>query len=59
VQVSGLKWAYDVGAPFGNRVTRACDAPRRHPDTLERAVEIATNNFMASGGDQFTTLTQG
>ena len=58
VQVSGLKWAYDADAPFGNRVTRVT-LPDGTPIDPNATYKIATNNFMASGGDQFTTLTQG
>ncbi len=58
VQVSGLRWAFDADAPFGNRVTRVtlADGSPIDPSATYR---IATNNFMASGGDQFTTLMQG
>jgi 5'-nucleotidase/UDP-sugar diphosphatase len=58
VQVSGLTWAYDADAPFGNRVTRVTlpDGTLIDPNATYK---IATNNFMATGGDQFTTLTQG
>jgi 5'-nucleotidase len=58
VQVSGLKWTYDDAAPFGNRVTevRLPDGQLINPTAT---YTIATNNFMAAGGDQFTTLTQG
>jgi 5'-nucleotidase/UDP-sugar diphosphatase len=58
VQVSGLKWAYDADAPFGNRVTRVT-LPDGTPIDPNATYKIATNNFMAAGGDQFTTLTQG
>ncbi len=58
VQVSGLKWAYDAEAPFGNRVTRVT-LPDGTPIDPNATYKIATNNFMATGGDEFTTLTQG
>ncbi len=58
VQVSGLKWAYDAEAPFGNRVTRVT-LPDGTPIAQDATYRIATNNFMATGGDQFTTLKQG
>ncbi|HEV8045884.1 MAG TPA: 5'-nucleotidase C-terminal domain-containing protein, partial [Rubrobacter sp.] len=58
VQVSGLKWAYDAEAPFGDRVTRVT-LPDGTPIDPNATYKIATNNFMATGGDQFTTLTQG
>jgi 5'-nucleotidase len=58
VQVSGLTWSYDADAPFGDRVTSVTwpDGTSIDPAATYR---IATNNFMAGGGDQFTTLTQG
>lgn len=57
VQVSGLVWAFDPDAPFGSRVTSVTvgGAPLDPAATYR----VATNNFMAAGGDQFTTLTQG
>lgn len=58
VQVSGLRWAYDADAPFGTRVTRVT-LPGGTPIDPNATYRIATNNFMASGGDQFTTLEQG
>lgn len=58
VQVSGLKWAYDADAPFGDRVTRIT-LPDGTPIDPNATYKVATNNFMATGGDQFTTLTQG
>jgi 5'-nucleotidase len=58
VQVSGLRWAFDADAPFGSRVTRVT-LPNGTPIEPGATYRIATNNFMASGGDQFTTLTQG
>lgn len=58
VQVSGLRWVYDADAPFGDRVTAV---PLQDGAPLDDAVtyRIATSNFMATGGDQFTILTKG
>jgi 2',3'-cyclic-nucleotide 2'-phosphodiesterase (5'-nucleotidase family) len=58
VQVSGLRWSYDAEAPFGSRVTSVtlADGTPLDPDATFR---VATNNFMATGGDQLTTLTKG
>ncbi len=58
VQVSRLRWSYDAEAPFGSRVTSVtlADGTPLDPDATYR---VATNNFMATGGDQFTTLTKG
>jgi 5'-nucleotidase len=59
VQVSGLRWTYDADAPFGNRVTEVTLPDGTTPIDPTATYTIATNNFMASGGDEFTTLTQG
>lgn len=58
VQVSGLTWAYDDAAPFGDRVT-SVTLPDGTPLDPAATYRVATNNFMAGGGDQFTTLTEG
>ncbi len=57
VQVSGLTWSFDPDAPFGDRVTSVTvNGTALDPSATYR---VATNNFMAAGGDEFTTLTQG
>ena len=53
VQVSGLLWTVEESTVTS--VTLADGTPL-DPDATYR---VATNNFMASGGDEFTTLTQG
>lgn len=58
VQVSGLSWAYDADAPFGSRVT-SVTLPDGTPLDESATYTVGTNNFMAGGGDQFTTFTQG
>jgi 5'-nucleotidase len=58
VQVSGLRWSYDADAPFGDRVTSVTLADGTSLDG-SATYRLATNNFMATGGDQFTTLTRG
>ena len=58
VQVSGLRWSYDAGAPFGSRVT-SVTLPDGTALVDTTTYQVATNNFMATGGDQFTTLTKG
>ncbi|WP_026531438.1 bifunctional metallophosphatase/5'-nucleotidase [Arthrobacter sp. H41] len=57
-QVSGLKWAYNPAAPFGARVT-SVTLPDGTPLDPATSYRVATNNFMATGGDEFTTLSQG
>jgi 5'-nucleotidase len=58
VQVSGLRWSFDDEAPFGNRV-RSVRLPDGTPIDPVATYRIATNNFMSTGGDRFTTLTEG
>lgn len=58
VQVSGLRWAFDPMEPFGMRVT-SVTLPDGSPLDPAATYRIATNNFMATGGDEFFTLTQG
>ncbi|MBW3643669.1 MAG: 5'-nucleotidase C-terminal domain-containing protein [Actinobacteria bacterium] len=57
VQVSGLRWAFDPDAPFGDRV--ASVTVNGAPLDPSATYRVATNNFMAAGGDQFATLTEG
>ncbi len=58
VQVSGLAWSFNPSLPFGSRVT-SVTLPTGVPIDLTRTYRVATNNFMAAGGDQFATLTKG
>lgn len=58
VQVSGLTWTVDPAAPAGSRVT-AVTLPNGTPLDPSATYRVATNNFMAAGGDSFTTLTKG
>jgi 5'-nucleotidase len=58
VQVSGLRWAFDPDRAFGSRVTRVT-LPDGTPIDPAATYRIATNNFMASGGDEFNTLKLG
>jgi 2',3'-cyclic-nucleotide 2'-phosphodiesterase (5'-nucleotidase family) len=44
--------------PFGDRVTRV-SLPNGDPIDPDATYKIATNNFMATGGDEFDTLTEG
>ncbi|MGI8575272.1 MAG: 5'-nucleotidase C-terminal domain-containing protein, partial [Egibacteraceae bacterium] len=58
VQVSGLQWTVDPDAPFGERVVEV-SLPDGTPIDPDATYRVVTNNFMAAGGDEFTTLTQG
>lgn len=55
VQVSGLKFSYDMAQPVGSRVlsiTKADGTPVNMTDTTT-TYKVATNNFVAGGGDNF------
>ena len=58
VQVSGLRWSFDDDAPIGERV-RSVSLPDGTPIDPAATYRVATNDFMAAGGDQFATLTRG
>ena len=57
IQVSGLRASYDLGAPAGRRLVSLeiggvpVDDARRY--------RVATNSFLAQGGDLYTTFLQG
>ena len=62
-QVSGLCFTYDIGAPAGSRVTRAVrqaadgTCSGEEVDLAETATyTIATNDFTASGGDDYPNI---
>jgi 2',3'-cyclic-nucleotide 2'-phosphodiesterase/3'-nucleotidase len=58
LQVSGLSFAFDPARPRGERVAdvRLADGSRLDPG---RTYTVATNDFMAQGGDGFSVLPQG
>lgn len=63
-QVSGLCFTYDIGAPAGGRVTgavrQAADGTCTGPVvdlTAASTYTLATNDFMASGGDGYPVVT--
>ncbi len=55
--VAGLTYTYDPTAPVGARITEAFvgDAPV----DLAASYKVVVNSFLASGGDNFTTLGKG
>jgi len=57
-QVSGIRYAFDLDRPAGQRVTQLLDAHGAPLDST-RVWKVAVNNFMAGGGDDYTTLTRG
>ncbi len=58
IQVSGIRYRFDLGRPAGSRVTELTDADRNPLDEA-RTFRVACNNFMADGGDDLQTLTTG
>ncbi len=56
--MSGLRWSFDDDAPIGERV-RSVSLPDGTPIDPAATYRVATNDFMAAGGDQFATLTRG
>lgn len=58
VQVSGLKFTYDPSLPAGQRVIEMT-LPDGTPIDLDKTYLVATNDFMATGGDGFTMFKEG
>lgn len=58
LQVSGLRFAFDPLRPRGERIAdvRLADGSRLEPG---RTYTVATNDFMAQGGDGFHVFTEG
>jgi 5'-nucleotidase / UDP-sugar diphosphatase len=56
-QVSGLSFTYDARQPAGSRVVEV----KVGGEALDPAAtyRVATNDFLASGGDGYTALTRG
>lgn len=57
LQVSGLKFKYDKNRPEGGRVFEI--AVGNKPVNLKKYYKVATNSFVAKGGDDFNTFKQG
>jgi 5'-nucleotidase len=57
LQVSGLRYTYDLTKPTGKRVVDVdvAGAPLRETATYR----VATNNFLSEGGSGFTTFAEG
>lgn len=56
IQAAGLRFAYNSGMPSGSRVLSICKTdgiPVHMTDTI-KTYRVATNDFMAGGGDGFT-----
>ena len=58
LQVSGLRYAFDLSRPAGDRVVRVEVKTERGyvPLDLEATYRVVVNNFIAAGGDGFTVL---
>jgi len=56
-QVSGLKFTFDPTRPAGSRIIDVWVGGTPLVDTA--VYRVATNDFMAAGGDGYTVLTQG
>ena len=55
IQVSGIKFTYDMTAPSGSRVT-GITRSNGTPISDTEILTVATSDFMATGGDGFTAL---
>jgi 5'-nucleotidase/UDP-sugar diphosphatase len=58
LQVSGLRYAFDLARPAGSRVVRVEVKTEKGfaPLDLEATYRVVVNNFIANGGDGFTVL---
>lgn len=59
LSVAGITYAYDGGAPKGHKVIGDSVRIGGQPLNPVALYRVATNNFLASGGDGFTVFTQG
>lgn len=58
VQVSGLKFKYDSSKPEGSRVFDITDASGKAVD-MTKSYTVAVNDYLATGGDNYTDFTKG
>ena len=58
IQVSGLKFTYDPGEPSGSRVVSIylTDGTPVNLTDNSKTYRVATNDFLATGGDGFTAF---
>ncbi|MFD3004411.1 bifunctional metallophosphatase/5'-nucleotidase [Thermus tengchongensis] len=58
LQVSGLRYAFDLARPAGDRVVRVEVNTEKgyQPLDLEATYRVVVNSFIANGGDGFTVL---
>ncbi len=57
-QVSGIKYTFDLAAPAGQRL-RSLTLADGHPIDDQRIYKVACNDFMATGGDDYSVLSGG
>jgi len=57
LQQSGLKVTYDMRKPVGQRVVEVLVGDK--PLELDKVYIVATNDFLAAGGDNFVTFKEG
>lgn len=57
LQVSGMRFAFDPSKPAGERVTEVTVGGE--PLDLDRVYTVATNDFLAAGGDGYTMFQEG
>jgi 2',3'-cyclic-nucleotide 2'-phosphodiesterase (5'-nucleotidase family) len=57
LQVSGIRVEYDMNRPAGSRVVQA--SVKGEPLRPDAAYRVVTNDFLAAGGDKFTTFREG
>jgi 5'-nucleotidase len=55
LKTSGLYYAWDSTRPAGAHVAAACDA-QHHPLEAARRYRVTVNDFLAGGGDGFSSL---
>ena len=58
IQVSGLDFTVNWTAPYGKRVTNVRIHETGEPIDPNAKYLVAANNFIAAGGDKYTTLTE-
>lgn len=58
MSVAGIEYAYNDAAPSGHKIIAESVHIAGQPLDLVARYRIATNNFLASGGDGFTVFTQ-
>lgn len=58
LQISGLKFTYDDSRPAGDRIV-SVTFPDGKAVEMDKTYSVTVNNFMAGGGDGYTTLKNG